>query len=94
MAKKNFEAANMNPVYGAIAEATAEEAAPAAEPKEKKTNSTRINAEFSQENYDFMKAVARASGVSMTDLLNKIVSEYAASKRELYEEILKWRNSL
>lgn len=91
--KKNFESANTSPVYGQIASATAEDTTPAAKKPAKKKN-TRVNAEFSDENYDFLKAVSRASGISMTDLLNKIVNEYVQQKRGLYEEILKWRNSL
>ena len=91
--KKNFESANTSPVYGQIASATAEDATPEAKKPAKKKN-TRVNAEFSEENYDFLKAVSRASGISMTDFLNKIVDEYVQQKRGLYEDIQKWRNSL
>lgn len=91
--KKNFESANTSPVYGQIASATAEDTAPEAKKPAKKKN-TRVNAEFSEENYDFLKAVSRASGISMTDFLNKIVDEYVQQKRGLYEDIQKWRNSL
>lgn len=92
--KKSFDEVNTSPVYGQIADATAEPAETEAKAEKKSKHSTRINAEFSEYNYEFLKTLARCSGVSMTELLNKIVSDYAETKKDLYNDILKWKNSL
>lgn len=47
----------------------------------------RINMGFTQENHDFIKVMAKASGKTMTVLVNDIIAEYKDTHSDMLDEI-------
>lgn len=101
---------NTQPVYSAIAEATAEETR-----KERKTYTEaeaqaykdslktagrkgvklpRINMAFTPTNYEYIHTMARRAGLTLTEFLNAIISQHMDDHQEQYESILAEREKL
>lgn len=54
----------------------------------------RINLAFSPANYEFCKIMARVRGQNLTEFVNDIIREARENHAELYEQAIKFRNSL
>ena len=105
MAKKSFKEMQTGSVYGAIEQATSrkgqqgtasaeEKAARAANLQtqgRKGCKATRINMAFTPENHEFIAVMAKASGRTMTEFTNLVISAY---RREHPEILAKAREFL
>ena len=100
---------NANKVHGAIAEATQEprkdrktytadeKSQYLAELKtagRKGCKLPRINMAFTPENYNFIKTMSKASGLTLTEFINIVIDNYMKDHLEQYEKIIETRNSL
>ena len=54
----------------------------------------RINLALIPENLDYLRTMARVTGVSTTDFINKIVEQHRAANMELYEKAKAFRAAL
>lgn len=54
----------------------------------------RINLAFTPANYDYVKTMAKISGLTMTEFINKIMTEHRETHGELYKQALEIRNKL
>ena len=100
MAKKDFSGINTGKVYSQIEQATSrkgqqgtaspQEAAERAEELKtqgrKGCKAVRINMAFTPSNYEFIKVMAAASGRSMTEFTNLVISAYQREHPEIMEE--------
>lgn len=99
-AKKDFGAINTGRVYGAIEQATSrkgqqgtaspQEAADRAEELQtqgrKGCKAIRINMAFTPSNHEFIRVLAKASGQTMTEFTNLVISAYRREHPELMEQ--------
>jgi len=80
-------------VGDSIAEAT--EAQEGAKIDTRKTSKEgRINLALIPENLDYLRTMARVTGVSTTDFINKIVEQHMEANAELYEKAKAFRAAL
>ena len=108
MAKKDLNI-NTAPVYDAIAEATTQGRKPrktyTAEEAEaikatlntsgrKGVKLSRINVAFTPDNHKYVKTMARVTGITLTDFINKIIEEHRAAHADLYQQAIDFKNSL
>lgn len=98
--KKDFSGINTGRVYGALEQATSrkgqqgkaspQEAAQRAEELRtqgrKGCKATRINMAFSPSNHEFVRIMARATGRTMTETVNLILTKYQEEHPELMEK--------
>ena len=98
--KKDFSGINTGRVYGALEQATSrkgqqgkaspQEAAQRAEELRtqgrKDCKATRINMAFSPSNHEFVRIMARATGRTMTETVNLILTKYQEEHPELMEK--------
>lgn len=98
--KKDFAGVNTGRVYKTIEQATSrkgqqgkaspQEAAERAEQLKtqgrKGCKATRINMAFSPSNHEFIKIMARISGMTMTEYCNLVVTKYREEHPEIYEQ--------
>lgn len=54
----------------------------------------RINMGFSPEVYDYIKTMARVSGMTLTQFVNLAMKEHMEERKDIYEQAVKFRNSL
>lgn len=54
----------------------------------------RINLAFSPAVYDYVKTMARAQGITLTEFCNKIMQQHMEEHRAVYEKAVEFRNSL
>ena len=54
----------------------------------------RINLAFTPANYDYVKTMAKISGLTMTEFINKIMDEHREAHGELYKQAVEIRNKL
>ena len=54
----------------------------------------RLNLALSDDMYDYVRTMARASGLTITDYMQRIVSRHMAENTELYEKAKAFRNAL
>ena len=54
----------------------------------------RINIAFTPDVYDYVKVMSKATGMSYTEFVNKILSDHKDSHGELYARAVEIRNSL
>ena len=54
----------------------------------------RINVAFPPDLYDYIKVVARGSGMTFTDFINLVLRKYMEEHPEAYEKALEVRNTL
>lgn len=54
----------------------------------------RINVAFLPETYDYIKTVARASGMTLTDFVNLVLRKYIEEHPEAYDKAKEVRSSL
>lgn len=109
MAKKDFTAINTGSrVNAAISSATgsqgqqgtaseAEQTSRAAALKtqgRKGCKAARINMAFSTENHEYIKIMARATGMTMTEFTNLAITKYREEHPEIYEKAQDIINSL
>ncbi len=97
MAKKDFAGMNTGRVYSSIEQATSKKQQQGkASPQEAKQRAqelrtqgrkgckaVRINMAFSPDNYDFVKIMAKASGRTMTEFTNLVLSAYRREHPEI-----------
>ncbi len=100
MAKKDFAGMNTGRVYGAIEQATskkgqqgtaspqeaAERAAQLKTQGRKGCKATRINMAFTPENHEFIKVMSKATGRTMTEMCNEIITAYRNEHPEFMEK--------
>lgn len=100
MAKKDFGAINTGRVYTAIETATSKKGqqgkASPQEQEERAANlktqgrkgckATRINMAFTPENHEFIKVMAKATGHTMTEMCNNIITAYRSEHPEFMEK--------
>lgn len=105
---KDFSKIQTGSVYGNLSKATSRQGQQDTATKEeialrksammtrgrKGCKADRINMAFSTENYRFLKIVARASGVTMTELGNRIITEYRKAHNDLYQQAVELFNQL
>ena len=98
--KKDFTSVNTGRVYGAIEQATSRKGqqtkASAQEVHERKSQmrtqgrkgvkADRINMAFSEENYQFIRVMAKATGHTMTQFTNMVVTAYRNEHPEFMEK--------
>lgn len=98
--KKDFAGVNTGRVYGEIEQATSkrgqqgkaspqEAAKRAADLKtqgRKGCKAIRINMAFTPDNHEFIKILAKASGLTMTELTNNIIAAYRKEHPEFLEK--------
>lgn len=98
--KKDFSAIGTGRVYTAIEQATskrgqqgtaspqeaAERAATGRTQGRKGCKATRINMAFTTENHQFIKTMAAATGRSMTEFANLVITAYRSEHPELVEQ--------
>lgn len=101
--KKDFAGMNTGRVYGAIEQATsrkgqqgtaspqeaAERAAQLKTQGRKGCKAIRINMAFTPENHEFIKVMAKATGRTMTEFANDVITAY----RSEHPEFMKQANS-
>lgn len=61
---------------------------PKAQEKEKPAETVRINAPLTLENHNFIKTLARASGQSTPQIINKIINSFRADHAEIFEKAM------
>lgn len=54
----------------------------------------RINMAFDTEEYDYIQTMARVSGITMTELVNKAIRDHKERHIELYEKAISFREEL
>lgn len=54
----------------------------------------RINLAFSPANYDYIVAMSRARGETMTEFVNKVLTDHLEAHRDVYDKVIEFRNSL
>lgn len=99
MAKKNFEGVNTGRVYEEIEKATAKtttkktrQSKPAAkEPIKKESQepgkkSPRINLAVRPDNYEFIQVMSKATGRTMTTMINDLIAAYREEHPEFMEK--------
>lgn len=100
MAGKDFSGINTGRVYEAIEQSTGTRGRKVeASPQEarqrinemrtqgkKGVKAPRINFAFSGDNYDYIKIMARASGKTMTEFINLVISRYREEHPDIYEQ--------
>ena len=98
--KKDFSGINTGRVYGAIEQATSRKGQQGtASPQEqaeraeelrtqgrKGCKAVRINMAFSPSNHEFIKVMAKASGRTMTEMTNAIISAYMREHPEIMDQ--------
>ena len=98
--KKDFAGINTNRVYSTIEQATSKKGQQGkASPKEaaeraaelktqgrKGCKAIRINMAFTPENHEFIKIMAKASGKTMTEFTNLVITAYQREHTELLEQ--------
>lgn len=108
MAKKDFSGVNTGRVYEAIEQATSQkgqqgtaspqEAAERAENLKtqgrKGCKATRINMAFTPENHRFIKVMASASGHTMTEFTNMVITAYRNEHPEIMEQANAFLNTV
>lgn len=99
-AKKDFAGLKTSRVYGAIEQATGKEGQQTTASQEEQAErmaemktqgrkgckAIRINMAFTPDNHEFIKVLARASGRTMTDFTNLVISAYRREHPELMEQ--------
>lgn len=55
---------------------------------------SRINMAFTPENYDYIKTMSIVSGQNLTEFVNKIIKQHREEHGDLYQQAVKFRNSL
>ena len=100
MAKKDFSKIDTDSIYSAIEQATStkgqqgaaspqEQAERAAELRtqgRKGCKATRINMAFTPDNHEFIRVMAKASGKTMTEFCNLVITAYQKEHPELLEQ--------
>lgn len=51
----------------------------------------RINLAFTPENFEYIKAMSRAAGLSQTEFINRVISAHKEEYLETYEQVLEFR---
>lgn len=54
----------------------------------------RINLAFSQENYDYVRTMSKAAGMTYTEFIDKILRDHKEAHADTYQKIIDIRNSL
>lgn len=54
----------------------------------------RINLAFSPEVYDYVKTMSKASGLTYTEFINRILQDHKEAHADTYKQAIKFRNSL
>ena len=54
----------------------------------------RVNLAFSPEIYDYVKTMSKASGMTYTEFLDRILRDHKAKHEDTYQKIVDIRNSL
>ena len=54
----------------------------------------RINMAFTRQNYDYINTMAKASGLNLTEFVNKVMDAHREGHTELYNRALEFRNSI
>ena len=54
----------------------------------------RINMAFTPEMYEYIQTMARVSGMTLTDFVNLAMKQHKEEHKDLYEQAVKFRNSL
>lgn len=54
----------------------------------------RINLAFTPENYEFIRIMAQVRGQSLTEFVNDMLKETRQNHADIYEQAIKFRNSL
>lgn len=99
-AKRNFESMTTNNVYGGLEQAMSRKGqqgtATKEEQKERAENlqtqgrkgckAIRINMAFTPDNHEFIKVMAKASGRSMTEFTNLVITAYRNEHPEIMEQ--------
>lgn len=55
---------------------------------------SRINMAFSPSNYDFVVTMSRVTGQNLTQFVNKVMDEYRAEHKDIYDKALEFRKML
>lgn len=54
----------------------------------------RVNFAFKPSIYEYVNTMARVSGISMTEFINKVLEDHMQEHQELYNKALEFRNQL
>ena len=54
----------------------------------------RINLAFSPDIYDYVKTMSKASGMTYTEFINKILQDHKEKHADTYQQAVNFRNSL
>ena len=54
----------------------------------------RINVAFAPDVYDYIVTMSRASGISLTEFVNKVIREHYDDHKDIYDKAVEFRNSL
>ena len=54
----------------------------------------RVNLAFSPEIYDYVRTMSKASGLTYTEFIHRILSDHKAAHEDIYKQAVKIRNSL
>lgn len=54
----------------------------------------RINMAFTPELFDYIKTMARVSGITQTEFVNSVLAQYKAEHSEQYEKAVEFRKNL
>ena len=54
----------------------------------------RINTAFQPSNYEYVQTMARVSGITLTEFINKAIKEHREAHADLYEQAIAFRDAL
>ena len=54
----------------------------------------RVNLAFTPEIYDYVRTMSKASGLTYTEFIHRILSDHKAAHEDMYKQAVKFRNSL
>lgn len=54
----------------------------------------RINLAFTPDNYEYIRTMARAAGMNLTDFVNMIIRQHMEDHADMYTQALDFRNRL
>ena len=54
----------------------------------------RINLAFSPDVYDYVRTMSKASGLTYTEFINRILQDHMESHADTYKQAIKFRNSI
>ena len=110
MANRKQHEVNVEPQYNSVKQATAEALAETqdgaytteardeyvAELRAGKNNTKfkRINMAFTDSNYIYLKTMARVSGISITECVNRILNKSQEENAEIYKRAKEFRDSI